>query len=460
VRADAFKPKVKKTADARRTALYALCDVMINGAYAGQALGSRLREFNINPEDRRLATSIFYTALENRLLISHLLGQFIDRMPEPAIVEVLHIAVAQLMFLDRVPDHAAVDEAVKLTRALGRERYIPMINGALRSLIRARDAGALHYPNRDANPARYLSIMHSMTEPIVARLIRAYGIDEAERVISHRPDVRFETIRPNLLRYNAEAFEKFLCDKGWEWRPGLVPMSWQVFRPGDLTDDYAYYQGEFSVLGACSMLAAYAVSPRPGMVILDACAAPGGKAALLCELMQGTGRVYAFDSREHRADLLKATARRLRLYNMRSAVVDSTVFRPDREMAMDAVLVDAPCSGLGVIKDKADIKLRLKDSDIDELAEVQHRLLETCSKYVKTGGLLVYSTCTILPEENEGQIMAFLEKNTDFEPDPGDQWLPERLRHRYSNGMIQLFSHVDPGMEGFFIARLRRARMA
>ena len=448
-----------KNMDARKLALGALCDVTIADAYGNIALDKRLRGADLSPEDKRLATNIFYTALENRMYIDYLLAQFIDHMPEEKVIrEILHIAAAQILYMDRVPDYAAVDQAVKEVRALNRPQYAPMVNGALRNLIRARDAGELKKPDRAANPVRYLSIMHSLPETMVARLVEDYGADTAEAIVSYKPSEHWETVRPNLNELDDAAFEKLMDARGWHFMPGTVPHSWHVIGAGDLPSDPDYRRGLFSIQSESSMLAALAVGVKPGMNIVDACAAPGGKTALMAELMHGSGRVYAYELHEHRVELIKKTAMRLRLYNIRPIQTDATVFRTENEGVMDAVLLDAPCSGVGVMTSKPDLKYRLKDEKIEPIVAEQKKLLDACCRYVKVGGTLVYSTCTLFRAENGGQIAAFLERHPEFELIQDDGWLPDKLKPLFENGMIQLLAHRDQGMEGFFIARLRRVR--
>ncbi len=194
---------------------------------------------------------------------------------------------------------------------------------------------------------------------------------------------------------------------------------------------------------------------RAGDRVLDACAAPGGKSALIAEMMGDVGRVYAWDVHEHRVEMIRAAKRRLKLDSLRPAVRDARKPCEDFELLMDAVLVDAPCSGLGVLADKPDIKYRLTDESIEQLIVLQREILENCAAFVKVGGLLVYSTCTILPEENEQQVRAFLEKHPEFALVEDNSYLPEPLRARSKGGMAQFFSHLD-GIEGFFIARMLR----
>lgn len=443
------------TIDARRLALNALSDVTRADAYATLALDKHLSRSHLSHDDKRLATGIFYTALENRIRLSHVLSQFISHMPEPIVEDILHIAAAQLLLMDRVPDHAAVDEAVKQVKTLGREGFAPLVNGTLRSLIRARDAGQIQYPSRDEFPIRYLSVMHSLPEPLVKWISDDYGLDEAEKIISYRPNEHEQVVRRNFMIGDAEGFERYLGKRGWHVRPSIVPGAYHVAGALDLGGDEDFKRGCYSLISESSMLAAYAMEPKRGQNLLDVCAAPGGKAAMLAELLSGTGRVHAWDVHEHRVDLLRAARERLRLDNLRPAVRDAKEHRADQELMFDAVLIDAPCSGLGVMLNKPDIKYRVSVDDIQSLVELQGEILDACSGYVAFGGLLIYSTCTITKDENQRQVERFLSRHPEYALDHGDQYLPEPLRARMEGGMLQLQAHRDH-MEGFFIARLRR----
>ena len=440
---------------ARDVALRALRNVARNDAYAAQALDRELSAAHLSDEDRRLASSVFYFTLENRLRIEHVLAARLKTRPEPEVMDILCIAAAQLLFMDRIPDHAAVDEAVKQTRRAGRDGLTALVNGVLRSLIRDRDAGELTLPDRDAEPEAYLSEKYSTAPELVARLVAAYGVSQAEEILAWSPDRRSDTIRPNRMRMNDAAFEAWLTQNSFTWEHATVSGAYRVTGAGKLSAHEGYRKGLFSIQGESSMLAAAAVGAKPGMQVLDACAAPGGKTCLIAETMQGTGRVYAWDLHEHRVELIRAAARRLELDNIRAQVRDAARPMESMELSMDAVLVDAPCSGLGVMGDKPDIKYRLTGATIDALVPVQKSILNACAASVRPGGLLVYSTCTLLPEENEKQIEAFLGLHPEFAPDGDDSWLPEQLRTHYKDGCIQILPGRD-GIEGFFIARLRR----
>ena len=456
-RAPQGKPAAPKGPGPRDVALNALRDVVHSDAYASQALDRQLTEARLRPDDRRLAASVFFTAVENRLYIDAMLGQLMATKPEPLIADILHIAAAQILFMDRVPDHAAVDEAVKQARAMKRDSLSGLVNGVLRSLIRARDAGELKLPNMEAEPEARLSVEYSLAPVIVERLVKAYGLEEAAgiaRAMSHA-DHHSQTIRPNRAQIDGPAFEAWLNSQGMKWRRGLAEDAYMIEDAGNLAASEGYRTGLFSIQGESAMLAAQAVQAKPGMQILDACAAPGGKTCLMAEHMGGAGRVFAWDVHAHRVELIRAAAARLGLDNVRAIEHDARHPMESMRLAMDAVLVDAPCSGLGVIADKPDIKYRASAEVLDAMPPLQLGILESSAQSVRVGGLLVYATCTILPEENDGVVRKFLEKHPEFEPDAAANWLPEALRARLSDGMIQLLPNRD-GLEGFFIARMRR----
>lgn len=449
------KPSPRQGDSPRRVALKALQDVVRGDAYAAQALDRQLEDARLSPGDRRLAASIFYFAVENRLYIETMLGRFMEAKAEPVVNDILHIAAAQILFMSRVPDHAAVDEAVKQVRFVHREGLTGLVNGVLRNLIRARDAGELTLPDRKAEPVQWLSVRHSVSPVIAEKLIAAYGIDEAEQIAACRGGSRAQTIRPNRLKADTAAFEKWLDAQEYTWRRGVVADAYVISDAGNLADTDGYRRGLFSIQGESAMLAAQAVGAKPGMQILDACAAPGGKTALMAERMNGAGRVYAWDVHEHRIQLIRAAAQRLGLDNVRATVYDARMPMENMKLAMDAVLVDAPCSGLGVIADKPDIKYRVNAGMLDALPPLQRDILNACCQAVKVGGLLVYATCTILPEENAVRVQAFLDEHHEFAADDDASWLPESLRPHFHDGMIQILPHRD-GLEGFFIARMRR----
>ena len=224
----------------------------------------------------------------------------------------------------------------------------------------------------------------------------------------------------------------------------------------DITADADWKDGLYSIQSEGSQCAVLAVGVRPGWRVLDCCAAPGGKTAYIAELLGGAGRVQAWDKHEHRVDLIQAQAKRLRLENVRPIHRDASVRREDLDMTFDAVLLDAPCSGIGDMAEKPDIKLRLKEENLDALIRTQAELLDSVSPAVKPGGVLVYATCSLLKAENEEQVRAFLARRPEFEADRLPETIPAALRAHEGLG-LQLMGHRD-GVGGFYVCRMRRKR--
>ena len=449
------RPAPRRGDNPRQVALTALQDVTRAGAYASLALNRRLRESDMPQRDKNLVSELVYGTLEKLLTLDYCIDRRLERTDIELLVRnILRLGAYQILYM-RTPDHAAVDESVTLARRLGRESFAGLVNAILRSLSREKDA--LSWPERQADPARYLSVRYSLPQWIVLRLLDAYGEEMAEQIAAWTPQAHTLTVRRTPGRLSREAFEGLMTAKGWRWEPGRLEGAYYVANARDVGLDKDYLQGVFSVQGESSMLAAMAVSPRRGANVLDACAAPGGKTACLSEAMGGTGRVYAWDVHEHRVDLIRGMVRRLRLDNVRPAVRDALHVKEDLLGVMDAVLLDAPCSGLGVMLSKPDVKYRQSPESVASLVQTQRALLDACCGYARPGGTLVYSTCTILPEENRLQAEAFLARHGEFSLDPEGlrAALPPEFAARADSGMLQLLAHRD-GLEGFFIARMRR----
>jgi len=442
--------------NARMIALDVLMDVHERGAYAALALQNRLRESRMMPNDRRLATSIVYTTLEKQDQIDFALDSLMERPTDVLLLRnILRLSACQILFHQRVPDSAAVNEGVNLARIAGMEGASGLLNGVLRNLVRRKDEIA--WPDRDTDFVRYLHVMGNMPEWIVLKLISAYGNDTAEAIIRYEKQEHGMVIRPNMLRLGDKAFETLLNGKAWQWERGAVPHAYLINGAVEIAAEEEYQKGLFSIQGQSSILAAEAMQVKPGMRVLDACAAPGGKSAYMAEAMQDTGRVFAWEIHEKRAALLEAMKKRLRLENIRVSVRDALIPKPDLDGTMDAVLLDAPCSGLGVLAEKPDLKYRLKESDIPAIVKKQEQLLNAVYRYVRPGGTLVYSTCSILPEENTEQVQAFLRTHPAFSVQPLPTSYPEALRKEQSKFGLQLFDHKDH-VEGFFIAKMQRQR--
>ena len=398
-----------------------------------------------------LGTLCFMLALDWRI------DQFLEgeKEIEPAVREILRMGAYQLFYLDRVPDMAAVDESVSLTRAMGFEGFTGLVNAVLRNMIRGKENVVWPKPQDDS--AKYLSVMFSAPMDLAQLLIEAYGEHEALEILRYRPKDRDITVRVNYLRCDDARLRALFADEELEFSAGIVPGTYKVKNAGDMTRMRAFQNGLFTIQGESSVIAARMVGAKPGQTVLDACAAPGGKTAVLSEMMNDTGRVYAWDTHAHRVELIRGTANRLKLENVRPAVKDASAPRPDMAMTLDAALIDAPCSGTGVMLEKPDVKYRVSREGVASLCRTQSEILDAVAPMVKVGGTLVYSTCSILPQENGQQIEAFLARHAEYEIYPMGAELPEALaRHETETG-LQMFAHRD-GTDGFYVCRLRRFR--
>ena len=450
------KPRPEQTEGlpARRIALEVIRAVTEKDAFISLVLDEKLRDCGLPVIDRRLAARLAYDTIECKMYLDWVLDQIMAK-PDTDIKlrNVLRLGACQILLEDRIPESAACNTSVMLCKELGMEGLAGVCNGILRNLIRQKDE--LKFPDPETEPVKALSIRHSVPEWLVEKLTADWG-DEAIDLMSFRSHDSYITVRPNMTRMDDAAFEAFLQEKVWEHEPGKVPHSWRIRNMAEIAHDAGFVGGKFSIQSESSMMAALAVDPKRGMQILDCCAAPGGKSCLMAEMMGGSGRVQAWELHAHRTDLITAQVKRLGLENVRPMQRDATVFRPDLENTMDAVLLDAPCSGLGVMADKPDVKYRVTAESVAELVRLQAKLLDTVAPYVKRGGTLVYSTCSVLKDENVRQAQAFLERHPEFELAPLPETIPAEFREKADVG-LQLLPSRD-GVEGFYICRMKRKR--
>ncbi|MBQ2953899.1 MAG: 16S rRNA (cytosine(967)-C(5))-methyltransferase RsmB [Clostridia bacterium] len=440
---------------ARRLALEVIRAVTERGEFIHLALDQQLKNCGLPVIDRRLAARLAYDTIEMRMYLDHALDQIMAK-PDTDIKlrNVLRLGACQILLEDRIPESAACNTSVVLCKELGMEGLAGVCNGILRNLVRQKEE--LVFPDEAENRVKALSVRHSVPEWLVEKLLGDWG-EQAVSLMTTRSHDSYITIRPNMTRLDDEAFEAFLQQKAWESERGRVAHSWRIRNMAEIAHDAGFVGGKFSIQSESSMMAALAVSPRRGMQILDCCAAPGGKTCLMAEMMEGTGRVQAWELHEHRVDLIKAQMKRLGLENVRPMQRDATQLREDMTGTMDAVLLDAPCSGLGVMADKPDVKYRATAESVAELVQLQGKLLDTVCQYVKKGGVLVYSTCSVLKEENEKQAEAFLARHPEFELQPLPDAIPAEFRQHEGVG-LQLLPDRD-GVEGFYICRMRRKRI-
>lgn len=439
--------------DAREAALLALNDCQRQGGWSDAILKKRLADGQLDSRDSALATQLCFGVLQNRLLLDFYLSHFsnlpLKRM-EGRVVEALRLGAYQMIFLDKIPHSAAVNASVELTRKFCKNpRAAGMVNGILRNLERNID-NLPTIPQND--PASYLSTLYSHPAWLVGELLTALGSEETARLLAANNGPAPITAMANTTKTTVEELSATLEREGvtaqpHPWLANCLILS----KTGSLERLKAFQDGLFYIQDPASKLAALALDPKPGMKVLDCCAAPGGKSFACAIQMEGTGEVISCDLHPHKKKLIQAGADRLGFHNITPMTADGKVFRPQWESAFDRVLVDAPCSGLGVIRKKPDI--RYKDPEpLKDLPQVQRAILDNAARYVKRDGLLVYSTCTLLRRENEEVALSFLENHPDFKAEGFP--LPEYVGDART-GMLTLWPHRQ-GTDGFFICKLRK----
>lgn len=420
---------------ARRKAYDALCDVTERGAYANLRVKQLFRDL---PErEAKYAAALVYTSLDHLLTIDYYLSFYVKGGVKPAVRGVLRMGVCELLYMS-TPAHAAVNESVDLVREIGKGALSGFVNGVLRSVSRGKDS----LPALPSEPLKRLSVQYSYPEWIVSEWLFAYGEAQTESLLSANPaplEVRAQ------YPYTADGLIASLpvgCSRN-RWDENSL-----VLKHGfDFTSSPLFTDGKFTVMSQGAMLVCRALGNMMGKRVLDACAAPGGKSAYLFSLCRGDVSLTCLEKHPHRKELLDKTL--LRLHTIaETRLFDATEFDPAYEGAFDAVLVDAPCSGLGLLSDKPDVRYSKTDSDVVSLAALQKEILSVCCRYVRPGGLLVYATCTISNRENEHQAETFLADHADF----SSERMPLPIEN---SGMLQLLPCIH-GTDGFFIARMRK----
>ena len=436
--------------NARDTALRVLVSCRTAGAWADAALRAQLRRDGLSGPEAALCSRIVYGVMQNRLLLDFYLGAYcsqkVDHL-QPPLLEILRIGAYQILFLDKIPHSAAVNQAVEQAKDNGRAKAAGLVNAVLRQLSRNK----VHLPRiPDQDALHSLSIRYSHPKWLVKRLQAILG-PETEACLAADNAPAPLTIQVNPLKAAAEELTAELVASGVIVRPHpWVSGCLELDHAGDLTALAPFRAGKFLVQDPAARLVSQIAGVRPGMRVLDVCAAPGGKSFAAAFQMKDRGGIVACDLHENKLKRIREGAERLGLGCIHTEAADGRVFRPEWEGAFDAVLVDAPCSGLGIIRKKPDIRYK-KPDDLFALPVIQRAILDNAARYVKPGGTLVYSTCTILPEENQEVTDGFLAEHPDFVRTPFA--LPDPVGE--TEGQVTLWPHRHH-TDGFYICRMER----
>ena len=443
----------------REMALEILLEVERNGAYPNVLLKQTLDKYlYMEKQERAFLTRLGEGCVERKLTLDYYLNQ-VSKTPvnkmKPVIRCIMRMAAYQIFYMDAVPDSAACNEAVKLAQKKGFQTLKGFVNGVLRNLSRQKDSMIM--PDAVKESVKAFSVQYSVPEWMVEKVIKDYGIENAKNMFaSLYENVGATSIRVNNSKISTEECIKLLEKEGVHVEKAFyVENALEISGYDSLAFLESFEKGYFQVQDVSSMLVGLAADPKPGDKIIDICAAPGGKSIHVADLLKGTGHVEARDLTDYKVSLIEENITRCEFENISAKRADALILDEAAKETADIVIADLPCSGLGVLKKKSDIKYRMGQSQIEELAQLQRDILKNAVTYVKSGGTLIYSTCTIAKEENDLQVDWILE-NLPLQLVSFEGCLCEEvLENTDREGVLQLL----PGREktdGFFLAKFRK----
>ena len=440
--------------DAREVALKIINEVVHNSAYANIALAREINRSKLTDQDRRFITELVYGTIKAKATLDWMISFYINRPLDkiaPVILNILRMGMYQMFFLSKIPVSAACNQAVELTKKYGHLGTVKFVNAVLRNAGRTPEK--IVYPDKQKHIVRFLALTYFHPEWLVARWVKRLGAEGTEELCRINNVTPLLCLRTNTLKNTREELLAILESEGFiaepsKWTPeGIVCHSTPA-----LSTLQSLREGLFQIQDESSMLVAHVIDPQPGEFIIDTCAAPGGKSTHMGALMENTGRILSIDVHEHKLALIQESAKRLGISIIETKLLDATTIGCQYQGQADRVLVDAPCSGLGVLRRKADARWRKEETMLQTLPILQKAILHSAADCVKPGGILVYSTCTTEPEENQAVVESFLEERQDFVLEKTSSFLPVP---GHDADMVQLWPHIDY-VDGFFIAKLMR----
>ncbi len=431
----------------RETALALLLEYEGQGKYINLSLSSRMTD-GLSSEERAFLTALLYTSVEHKITydyyIASLSGRSIDSITDRA-RNILRLGLCQITDMDNIPDYAAVNETVKLAKNSGERSFV---NGVLRRAVREKDS--LPLPDRNKNAARYLSVRYSFPLWTVKKFISVLGESGCEELLKHYSKIPPTDITVNTLKISKEDCKKKLETAGYTVENSDVSShTLRILGSVDPRKLPGFSEGEFFVQDASCMSAVTALGVKPGEKVADVCSAPGGKSFSAALLMGNEGEIDSFDIHENKLSLISSTAEKLGIKILNISARDAVY--PDTSLfgKFDKVICDVPCSGLGVLSKKPDLRYKNEES-IKELPSLQYEILKASVNYLKNGGVLLYSTCTLDPLENEGVLDIFLSENREFSP------LDFSIgKMKSTSGRITLYPHIHR-TDGFFISLIKK----
>ncbi len=445
----------------RKAAVTALNRILEQKKYSNEEVAYWLEQAKWMPEDQRLFIRLLYGTLEQLMLLDHVIQTNSKRLTQqmnPMVLSILRVSAYQLLFMDRIPVYAAINEAVEMTKE-NHHRAAGFVNAVLRAIDRQKKTRtALVDPfNRSV---KSLSLSYSHPKWMIRRLLDNYTEDEMAVILKTHQEPPNLTIRLNTLKGSVESLTSELLNDGiftekTIWMPEALKVT---SYNGLITGTASYAKGLFQIQSISSMLAVHCLDPQPGELIIDVAAAPGGKSMHIAQRMNNQGMILSRDISESRTRQIQAHAERLGCRMIQTEIWDGTRNDPIRKATADRVLLDAPCSSLGMIRKKPELKYFKSEQEIESLPSLQLELLEKSAELLKPGGILLYATCTYLQEENHRVVETFLKRHAEFSPllNP----LPEMnvMNPNPNNtGHLQIGPHIHPDLDGFFMAKMKKS---
>ena len=433
----------------RKIALNLLNEYEAGEKYANLSLSSHTTD-GLSADERSALTALFYTTVEHKLTYDYYIAALSGRSIEKIDLytkNILRLGLCQIADMRSIPDFAAVNESVKLARNGGERAFV---NAILRSAVRVKDS--LPLPDRKKNAARFLSVKYSFPLHTVKLFISLYGEEECERLLETFNGSKYTDLTVNTLKITPVSLISSLKEQGIVATADEgLGSSLRILGSFNPERTGGFSEGKFFVQDKASLLSSAALSPKSGELIIDTCACPGGKSFAAAILSGDKAKIYSYDLHESKLSLVTEGAMRLGLTSISADAVDALVGNPDLFGKADKVICDAPCSGLGVLGKKPDLRYKSQEA-IDGLPELQGEILKTSAKYLKVGGELVYSTCTLNPKENEEVVELFLRENEDFAKKDFTAG-----SYASDNGSLTLTPTTD-GTDGFFMAKIVRVK--
>jgi 16S rRNA (cytosine967-C5)-methyltransferase len=444
-----------KKKNVRETAMELLDAIEKNQSYSNLLLNHAIEKNHLPVKDIGLLTELTYGTLQRKMTLAFFIKPFLKKSNkiESWVMNLLMLTLYQMVYLDKIPDRAAIFEAVEIAKKRGHKGIASMVNGVLRSIQREG------IPTLDeiTDPILKLSIETSHPKWIVEKWVDQFGYEKTKKMCEINLTAPIQTARVNLTKVTVEKCVARLDEEGFHVEKSpIIPEAIRALR-GNLAKSSAFKDGWLTIQDESSMLVAYALNAKENGTVLDVCAAPGGKSTHIAEKVNNTGKIISLDLHEHKVKLINENAQRLGLTNIETNTLDSRMVKDHyQEELFDRILLDAPCSGLGVMRRKPDMKYTKKEQDLIQLSSIQKNLLNSVSPLLKKGGILVYSTCTIDKEENDNTINEFLAENPQFEGDPTfKERMPEAIQPFITGFDLQVFPQ-DFGSDGFYIAAFRK----